>query len=391
MTVHEIQAGSESKGDCLVFAWRANERSIEVLSKNHRLLAPGIQAVAAEALDRMGTSDVAVRVQEFGAPDYVIEARIETAARGWVERSIPSIAPGSPRPLSDRHRPRRSRLYAPGNNPRLLAGIDVHGADCVLLDLEDAVPPSEKDAARILVKHLLAAVAFPEEVWVRINPLDGGGRDDLVEVLQGRPHGVCLPKAESAGDVRELAAELVRIERQLGLGSQQTWIMPIIETARGLLRSEEIASADERVVIVAFGAEDYTRDIGARRTPEALLFARSRIVAAAKAAGVQASDTVYADLADLAGLYAESCQARDLGFDGKGAINPRQISEIHRAFSPTEEEIEGARAIVAAAQEAEEKGLGVVVVEGRMVDRPVVERAKRLLKSAKDLTREAGS
>jgi len=387
----ETQAGLESKGDCLVSAWIANERSIEVLSKNQRLLAPGIQAVAAGALDRMEISGVAVRVQEFGAPDYVIEARVETAVRRWAGRSIPSIAPESPRPLSDRHRPRRSRLYAPGNNPRLLAGIDVHGADCVLLDLEDAVPPSEKDAARILVKHFLAAVAFPEEVWVRVNPLDGGGRDDLAEVLQGRPHGVCLPKAESADDVRELVAELKRIEQQLGMGSQQTWIMPIIEAARGLLQCEKIAAADERVVIVAFGAEDYTRDVGARRTPEALLYARSRIVAAARAAGVQASDTVYADLADRAGLCAESCQARDLGFDGKGAIHPQQISEIHRAFSPTEEEIERARAIVAAAREAEEKGVGVVVVDGRMVDRPVLERAKRLLKSAKDLTRETGS
>ena len=239
--------------------------------------------------------------------------------------------------------------------------------------------------------HWLWSVAFPAEVGVRINHLDSGGIDDLADILQGRPHGVCLPKAESAEDVRRAAAEITRIEGDLGITDRKTWIMPILETGRGVLRCDEIVEADERVVMVAFGAEDYTRDIGARRTDASLLFARSRIVAGAKAAGVQASDTVFADLGDPEGLANESLRARDLGFDGKGAINPRQLGPIHEAFSPTEAEIEQAREIVAAAAEAEAQGLGAVTVRGKMVDRPVLERAQRLLKFAGLLTRGGGS
>ena len=388
--VAESTKGSESKADCLVTVRPSETREIEVITRSARLVEPGIRVAVSETLDRLGVDGVSVRIQENGSPDYVIAARIEAAVRD-VMACESRCAPTVTRKASDRDRPRRSRLYAPGSNPRLLAGIDIHGADCVLLDLEDAVPLAEKASARALVKHLLCAVAFPEEVWVRINPLDSGGIDDLAEVLQGRPHGICLPKAESAEDVRCAAAEISRIEGEIGITDRKTWIMPILETGRGVLRCDEIVEADERVVMVAFGAEDYTRDIGARRTDASLLFARSRIVAAAKAAGVQASDTVFADLSDPEGLANESQRARDLGFDGKGAINPRQLAPIHQAFSPTEAEIEQAREIVAAAAEAEAQGLGAVTVRGKMVDRPVLERAQRLLKYAGLLTRGGGS
>ena len=268
----------------------------------------------------------------------------------------------------------------PGNSPRLLAGIEVHGADCVLLDLEDSVPLSEKASARILVKYLLAAIAFPEEVWVRINALDSGGEDDVREVLQGRPHGLCLPKAESPTDVNRLSKLLDEAECACGIEPGFIKIMPIIETAQGVLHCEEIAFADPRVAILAFGAEDFTRDVGALRTRRSLLFARSMIVAAAKAAGIQASDTVYADLNDSEGLASEVASARELGFDGKGAINPRQLAPIHRAFSPAEDELAYARRVVEAADEAERAGLGAVALDGKMIDRPVLERAERLLR-----------
>jgi citrate lyase subunit beta/citryl-CoA lyase len=382
----EGRSGTGAKGDCIVTVAPGSGMEVSVLAKSQRLLGTGLRAITEETVVRLGVSDVSVEVNDLGALDYVIAARIETAIRAVHPETAP-ISPVVTRAPSERDRPRRSRLYAPGNNPRLSAGIDIHGADCVLLDLEDSVPLGEKAAARILVKHLLAAVPFPEEAWVRINPLDAGGREDVAEVLRGRPHGICLPKAESARDVLDLDDELSRIEAERGIEEGATWILPIIETARGVLRAEEIAAASGRVVMLAFGAEDFTRDVGARRTSEALLFARSQIVAAAAAAGVQASDTVYADLSDMEGLVEEANLARELGFDGKGAINPRQIEPIHRAFSPTEEELEQARAIVAAAREAEAQGLGAVALDGKMIDRPVLERAQRVMKYAEKLTK----
>ena len=373
-----MRVGSEAKGDCVAEILPGEAGRISVETKSELLLGTGLRAVVEETAAALGGEAVALRVADFGALDYVIAARVEAAIRAAGSEVSP-IVPTVERAPSERDRPRRSRLYAPGNNPRLLAGIDIHGADCVLLDLEDSVPIEEKDSARILVKHLLAAVPFPEDVWVRINPLAAGGVEDLVEALRGRPHGVCLPKAESAADIAGLCAELVQIEAEVGIPEGATRIMPIVETARGVLNSTEIAAADDRVVMIAFGAEDFTRDVGARRTESSLRFARSMIVAAAAAAGIQASDTVYANLEDEDGLREEAAHARDLGFDGKGAINPRQLDTIHRAFSPTDEEIAYARRVVAAAAEAEAAGSGAVALDGRMVDRPVLERAKRII------------
>ena len=380
-----VRIGSESKADCIVEVL-AQGSGIEVETKNAELLAEGIREVAEETASQIAPEEVALRVVDFGALDYVIAARVEAAVRASGPDAGEPIAPSVDRIASERDSPRRSRLYAPGNQPRLLVGIDIHGADCILLDLEDSVPPSEKAAARILVKHLLVTVPFTEEVWVRVNPLDVGGREDIAEVLLGRPHGICLPKAESADDVQALSQLLSRLEAERGFEEGATWIMPILETARGVLHAEEIAAADPRVVMLAFGAEDYTRDVGARRSERSLLYARSAIVAAAAAAGIQASDTVFSDVDDDDGLREEAELARELGFDGKGAINPRQLPTIHAAFSPSDEEIERARAIVEAAGEAEKQGLGVVALDGRMIDRPVLDRAIRLIKYADRLT-----
>ncbi|MFC2078460.1 HpcH/HpaI aldolase/citrate lyase family protein, partial [Candidatus Bipolaricaulota bacterium] len=173
---------------------------------------------------------------------------------------------------------------------------------------------------------------------------------------------------------------LDEIEGLCGLDPGFTKIMPIIETAKGVLHCEQVASGDPRVVMLAFGAEDFTRDVGAHRSRRSLLFARSMIVAAATAAGIQCSDTVFADLNDDEGLGKEIALARELGFDGKGAINPRQLAPIHTAFSPSDAELDHARRVVAAAQEAEKAGLGAVALDGKMIDRPVLERAERTLK-----------
>jgi len=380
-----VTVGSDTRGDCRITVGSAESPQIEIKTKAQNLVAPGIQAVIEKTLAQYGSPSLDVSVEDFGSLDYVLAARTETAVRASLLLKAASFEPGIQRKATESDRPRRSRLYAPGNNPRLLAGIEVHGADCVLLDLEDSVPQSEKMSARILVKHLLAAVAFPEEIWVRINGLDSGGEDDVQEVLQGRPHGLCLPKVESATDVTRLAKLLDEAEGTCGIEPGFTRIIPIIETARGVLHCEEIAAADSRVVMLAFGAEDFTRDVGALRTRHSMLFARSMIVAAATAAGIQASDTVFSDLKDSEGLAQETALARELGFDGKGAINPRQLSIIHAAFSPTDDELAYARRVVAAAEEAEQAGSGAVALNGEMIDRPVLERAERLLKYGEQL------
>ena len=371
----QAAVGAANKGDCIVRAVVSDKLEVKVQTSSEDLFGTGLKVVVEETVSALGSPKVRVDVEEHGALDYVIRARVEAALR----RVLPELAVWRKeieRGRTGRDRLRRTRLYAPGNNPRLLVGIELHGADCVLLDLEDSVPLAEKSSARILVKHLLSDVDFPE-VWVRINPLSTYGRDDLAEVMLARPHGICLPKAESADDVKELSEELARLEHENGIDPGSTFIMPIIETGKGVLHAEEIASADERVVIMAFGAEDYTRDVGARRTRDALLYARSRIVAACAAAGIQASDTVYADVDDEEGLIDETKHIRDLGFVGKGAINPRQIEPIHGVFRPTDEEVEQARKIISVAREAEEKGIGAVAIGGKMIDRPVLERAKR--------------
>jgi citrate lyase subunit beta/citryl-CoA lyase len=383
--------GSDAKGDCRISAASAKVPAVEVTTGDPHLFERGIREVVDETLAKLGRVRANVAVADQGALDYVLAARVEAAVRLMSPdagaQAPRAIVPETRRRPSEKDAPRRSRLYAPGNSPRILVGIELHGADCVLVDLEDSVPPAEKAAARVLVKHLLTAIDFPNEVWVRINPLSLGGADDVREVLLARPHGVALPKAESKGDVVALSKELAKVEKEIGASVGLTWIMPILETGKGVLHAEEIASADPRVVVVAFGAEDYTRDVGARRTPEALLFARSMIVAAAKAAGVQASDTVYANVDDEAGLAAEAKLARDLGFDGKGAIHPAQVPTLHAAFTPSEKEMEEARKLVAAAEEAEARGIGAIAIGGKMIDRPVLERAKRALRLAERLAR----
>ena len=221
-------AGSDAKGDCRVTAEAAPELRIDVATKAQQLVEKGIRTVVEAALKRLGAPSVELKVEDAGALDYVLAARVETAVRACFQTSCEVLRPAAPRALTTPDRPRRSRLYAPGNNPRLLVGIEVHGADCVLLDLEDSVPVSEKVAARVLVKHLLASVAFPNEVWVRINALGLGGEDDIVEVLQGRPHGICLPKAESPDDVANLSARLAEAEDAYGIEPGSTRIMPIL-------------------------------------------------------------------------------------------------------------------------------------------------------------------
>lgn len=283
-------------------------------------------------------------------------------------------------------RPRRSMLYIPGNNPAMLVNGGVFGADALLLDLEDAVSVREKDAARHLVRSVIRTVNFGStEVTVRIN---GRGtpffEDDLVAIVPVKPDAIRLPKTECAEDVRELDRMLSELEGRAGVKPGSIEVMPMIETAVGVENAFEIAKASVRVVAITIGGQDLTADMGIQKTRggNELWYARTRIVMAAKAAGVDALDTVFADVNDEAGLIDETRMVRELGFDGKAVINPRQIVPVHRVFAPAAKEVEQAARIVNAMKEAESRGLGVVSLDGRMIDAPVVRRAQKILELA---------
>ncbi len=387
----EAVCGSEERSDSLIRVRPGEGIQVEVRSKSGPMYEDRVTAVAREAVARLGETDVHLDVQEAGAYDHVIAARLEGALWRATEGGEAFHQPLTlkvDRTATPRHRLRRTRLYIPGNNARTLAFADTFNPDCVLLDLEDSVAPSEKDAARFLVRRVLATMDFgPAELWVRINPLERGGKDDLRVVLGGRPHGVCLPKVESAVQITELAGLLYELEGRYGL-PWRIWIMPVIESPKGVLCAPDIAQASERVVCLAFGAEDYTREVGCSNSWEALLWARSQIVAAAKSAGVQVSDTVLPDVENEQALVGETERARSLGFDGKGVIHPLQIDLVHRSLAPTQEDLAWARGVVSAAEEGERRGSGAVAYRGRMVDRPVLLRAQRILEVAHELGME---
>jgi len=280
---------------------------------------------------------------------------------------------------------RRSLLYVPGNMPGMLQNIPVFEADGVMIDLEDAVPLAEKDAARLLARNFLRSYRDrKKEIFVRINPLDTPyGDDDLREILPALPDGIRLPKAENPELLERLDTLLTEQEEKLQLEIGHFKIIPSIESARGVLNCVETAQASSRIVALAFGAEDYTASMGIDRTKsgEELFSARMWIVWAAKAAGLQVIDTVFSDVNDMEALRAETLLVKRLGFTGKSLVNPRQIEIVHEVFRPTLEEIQYALRVMEAIKQAREMGTGVISMEGKMVDAPVVARAARTIRS----------
>lgn len=278
---------------------------------------------------------------------------------------------------------RRSRIYIPGNRPRMIVKGPLFGADAVILDLEDSVPPEEKDAARILVSMAIEHLDFGNtEIMVRINPLNVCGEDDLKRVLPAGPDSIVLPKCEKVEDVKRVENLIERIKPP-----KRVAILPLIETAKGLINAYEIAKASPLVEALTFGGEDFTRDIGATRTREGkeIFFARNMLLISAKAAGVQALDTVFSDVKDEEGLLKDTEEIKQIGFDGKAAIHPAQIEIINEVFTPTSDEIQYAVDVLYAAEESRKKGSGVAVIKGKMIDVPVIKRAEKVVEIAERL------
>jgi len=273
-------------------------------------------------------------------------------------------------------------MFVPGNNPGMMADAHIYGPDSIMLDLEDSVTMAEKDAARLLVYNALKSIDYGNtEMVVRINPLSTPyGRKDVEAVVKAGVDVIRMPKTETAAEVRELEAEILKVEEEIGAVGR-TQIMAAIESALGIVNAYEIATASKRMMGIALGAEDYSANLKTNRTPGGaeLLLARETIVVAARAAGIACFDTVYSNLDDMETFRKEVELIKTLGFDGKSIINPRQIEVVNSVFVPTEKEINKARAVIAGIKEAKAKGSGVISVNGKMVDRPVVIRAERTI------------
>jgi citrate lyase subunit beta/citryl-CoA lyase len=277
----------------------------------------------------------------------------------------------------------RSMLFTPGNSQRMIQKALTLGADAVILDLEDAVPVSEKEAARRLVGQSVAQLtAAGQQVFVRVNALSTGlTAEDLNWVVQPQLAGIVLPKADSGADVATVAEWIDGLEGKQGMQRESVALVPLLETAQGVLNAREVCEAVPRIIAVAFGALDFARDMGIRLSTEGteVLYARSRIALVASAAQVLAIDTPWIDIADREGLVREAKHARQLGFRGKLVIHPSQIARVNEVFSPSEDEVAYARKVVEAFRTAEAEGLGAISLDGKMIDTANARQAADLI------------
>lgn len=284
---------------------------------------------------------------------------------------------------------RRSLLFLPGNTPNMLINGSCLGADAVIFDLEDAVSPAEKDAARILVRNTMTYMDFRGcERVVRINGIDTPyWKEDLDEVLPCRPDLILLPKTSSAADIQEADTYITETEKRLGLAAGAVGLVALIETALGVENAFAIASASPRVAALFLGAEDLTADLRCKRTKEGreIEYARTRLVTAARAAGVDVYDTPFTDVNDDEGIETDAALAKALGFTGKASISPRHVETINRVFSPSQAEIDYAYEVMETIRLAKEQGKGAVSLRGKMIDAPIVERARQTIAMAQEM------
>ncbi len=289
---------------------------------------------------------------------------------------------------------RRSMLFLPGNNPNMLINGNCLGADAVIFDLEDAVSPAEKDAARILVRNTMRYMDFKGcEIIVRINSVDTPyWQADLDAILPYKPNLILLPKVGQPTDALTVDGYMTELEQKLGLEKNTVGLMPLIETALGVENSFAIATACERVQALFLGAEDLTADLQCKRTKEGreIEYARTRLVVAARAAGIEVYDTPFTDVNDDEGIEVDAALAKDLGFTGKASISPRHVEVINRVFSPSQKDIDYAYEVMDAIRMAKEQGKGAIALHGKMIDAPIVARAERTIAMAEALGLERG-
>lgn len=380
--------GDSVRSDCYFEIKLENSGGIKVdiNSKVQSMYGESIRSMILDMCKFFGLKNARILCEDNGALPFVLSARFELA----IKRLFPATKKEFLLPMlkqnlyaTKKDQLRRSRLYLPGNEPKFFVNAGLHSPDGIILDLEDSVAPSEKDAAQLLVRNALRMVDFySAERMVRINQLPNG-INDLKYIVPHNVNVILIPKCESADQIKLLEKEVEKLKQMYKI-KNEIFFMPIIESALGVIKAYEIASASKNNCSLAIGLEDYTADIGTQRTNEGLesIFARQVLVNAARAAGIQPIDTVFSDVADMDALKESVLEAKSLGFEGKGCIHPRQIQVVHDAFAPTTLEIEKAKKIVLAFEEATNKGLSVVALGNKMVDPPVVKRALRTIELA---------
>lgn len=382
---HAGQRGAQIRSDCFVEIAIKNTGGLKVQlhSKVAAMYGDSIRRLVAEMCESFSLKHADIFIEDSGALPFTLAARFETAVRR-ARPDLPAefLLPAATKkiPAAAKDHLRRSRLYLPGNEPKFMINAGLHQPDGLIFDLEDSVAPSEKDAARLLVRNALRRVDFyGAERMVRINQ-SPQGLEDLPFIVPHHVHTILIPKCESAQQVREVENEVSRLRAEHNLGHDILFI-PIIESALGVVKACEIAGASEQNCALAIGLEDYTADLGVTRTAAGheSLYARSAIINAAKAAGLQALDSVFSDINDSEGLKANVAEAKALGFAGKGCIHPRQIRLIHEAFAPSPDEIVKARQIILAFEQAQQNGHGVAALNSKMIDAPVVKKAQHTL------------
>lgn len=385
MTASAGNKGDSVRSDCFVSVIIEDNGGIKIdlKSKVKALYGESIQLLINEMLQFFKIRDAKVEIDDQGALPFVIAARLEAAVRMLVPDCPEYLLPGlvEQHKTTDKDLLRRSRLYLAGNNPKLMLNAGIYGADALILDLEDSVAPDKKNEARILVRNALRALDFNQsERMVRINQLPLG-IEDLKSIIPQHPNLILIPKCESAQHISEVEKEISTIS---GTSKHGINLMPIIESALGIIKAFEIATASKNVVALAIGLEDYTADLGVSRTTSGheSFYARSAIVNAARAAGIQAIDSVFSDIDDMETLAKNVQESKALGFCGMGCIHPRQIPVIHRNFAPDKKEIDRAAKIVLAYEIAQKNGQGVVALGSKMIDPPVVKQAQLVIHRA---------
>lgn len=375
--------GEAVRSDCFVSITKGKGEVIKLKSKVDSLFGDSIRELCLAVLHHFNVRDVVVEIDDSGALPFVIAARLEAAIQKMAPSGNRYLFPVLPQNKirTTKEQTRRTRLYLPGNNPKLMINAGIYGSHAIILDLEDSVAPDKKDEARILVRNALCQVDFyGAERMVRINQLPAG-LADLNFVVPFHPNMILIPKCETADQVMKVEAE---IEKAAGNSDHGIWLMPIIESALGVENAFQIASSSYKVAAIAIGLEDYTADLGVERTSsgEESLYARTRIVNASAAAGIQAIDSVFSEFEDLELLRQNAIRSKRLGFHGMGCIHPAQVKVINDVFIPNEHEIEYALKVAKAFNEAQKEGKNVVALGSKMVDPPVVKRAMRIISEA---------
>jgi citrate lyase subunit beta/citryl-CoA lyase len=385
-----VSAGNKGKSvrsDCYITLELSEKGgiTIDLTSKVKALYEKTIIKQLKDILVFFDIKNARVTIEDSGALPFVISARMEAAIKQLLKTEkeyLPDLLLSNQyKTLKDRNR--ISRLYLPGNTPSLMINAGIHKPDGIILDLEDAVSPDKKFEATFIVRNALRNLDFyGAERMVRINQVPCG-LDDLNYVVPHYVNLILIPKCENALQIHAVNERISNLKKKHKL-DYDIWLMPIIESAKGVLKSYEIACSAENVVAMAIGLEDYTADIGVKRSAEAeeSLWARSMVVNACHATGIQAIDSVFSDVSDMEGLKQNVLKSKALGFDGMGCIHPRQIRVIHENFAPDSTEIAKAKKIVNAFLEAREKGLGVVSLGTKMIDAPVVKRAQKTINLA---------